>query len=260
MTLSSLLSLFNLDKTMIDYATSQGSVQRLAWKDSNYTSFFIGVIMLISLFISTNSLDKRLRILFNVVSILLFICLCLLISRGSIISLILAYVFYFRRIVFSSKILGYSLLIGVLFLFLYDMGLLDGVLERFNSGDFKDGSGRTKIWSVGLETFQSKGLITLFFGEGYGAANNMALFKGIYFSPHNNFLEFLYNFGLIGLVLFLLWWILLYIGSSDEKKALILFIMMNSMTICPFIYVQPIWIIIPLIMIWDTRINKLIYE
>ena len=262
MTLSSLLSLLNLDKTMIDYATSQGSVQRLAWKDSNYTSFFIGIIILMTLFYASNNTNtsRKLRIWFYLISFILVICLCLLISRGSILSLSLACIFYFRRTVFSSNIFGYGFLFVVLIFFLYDVGLLDGLIDRFNSEDLKDGSGRTRIWEVGLDTFQKRGLITLFLGEGVGAANIMALINGIYFSPHNNFLEFLYNFGLIGLVLFVLWWIILYIGASDEKKTLILFIMINSMTVCPFIYVQPIWIIIPLIMMWDSRINRLIYE
>lgn len=260
MALSSLLCLLNLDKTVVDYATSQGSVQRLAWKDSNYTSFFIGIITLMALCYASNTTNTKKRNWYYIIAFLLVICLCLLISRGSIISLAIACIFYFRRTIFSSKIIGYGLLLVVLTFFLYDTGLFDGIIDRFNSEDLKDGSGRTKIWETGLVTFGSKGLLTIMLGEGVGAANQMALLGGIYFSPHNNFLEFLYNFGMIGLILFILWWVMLYVGSSDEKKAMIIFIMANCMTVCPFIYVQPIWIVVPLIMIWDSRINKLIHE
>ena len=260
MTLSSLLILLNLDKILTEYATSQGSVQRLSWKDSNYTSFFISIVTLITLFYASKTPDKRTKKYLYAIAFIFIICLCLLISRGSILSLAIACIFYFRRTIFSSKIIGYGLLLGVFCLFLYDSGLLDGVIDRFNSEDMKDGSGRTTIWKTGLNTFQSKGLMTIFIGEGNGAANKMALLGGIYFSPHNNYLEFLYNFGVIGLTLFIIWLSTSFFGSSDEKKTLIIFIMANCMTVCPFIYVQPIWLIIPLIMIWDSRINKIIYE
>lgn len=258
MVLSSVLSLFNMDKIVADYATSFGDVQRLAWKDSNYTSFFIGVIVLMSLFYASRTSSKSIRNGLYAVALLLLICLCLLISRGSIISLTIACLFYFRNKIFSSKIISYGLLLGILGFVLYDNGLFDGIIARFNSEDMEDGSGRTIIWSLGLNTFQNKGILTVLFGGGVGSANQMAFLGGIYFSPHNNFLEILYNFGIIGLVIFVLWWIVFYVRSSKEKKALVIFIMTNCMTICPFTYVQPIWIIVPLIMIWDSRINKLI--
>lgn len=256
MALSSMLSLFNMDKIVADYATSLGNVQRLAWKDSNYTSFFIGIIVLLSLFYASRTSNRSSRNVFYIIAFLLIVCLCLLISRGSIISLAIACLFYFRQKIFSSKIISYGLLLGALGFILYDYGLFDGIIARFNSDDIENGSGRTVIWSLGLNTFQNKDILTILFGGGVGAANQMAFLGGIYFSPHNNFLEILYNFGLIGLVIFIFWWIVFYVRSSNEKKALVIFIMANCMTICPFTYVQPVWIIIPLIMIWDSRINK----
>lgn len=259
-TLSSILSLVNLDKVITDYNTSEGVVQRLAWKDSNYTSFFIGLILLIVFICINNSRTRRLRRRCYIISLILIICMLLLISRGSILSLLLACIFYFRKKIFSSRILLYILVLGALGFILYDTALLDGLISRFKSEDIKDGSGRTLIWKIGLDTFYNNGIFTILFGGGLGSANDMALLDGIYFSPHNNFLEFLFNFGFCGLILFIMWWFSLYFRSSSEKKALVIYIMFNCMTICPFIYVQSIWIIIPLILIWDSRLRKLKYE
>lgn len=259
MALSSVLSLLNMDNLIEDYATSLGDVQRLAWNDSNYTSFFIGIIILISLFYASRTSSWITRNVYYVIVVILVVCMGLLISRGSIIALAIALLFYFRKSIFSVKIIKYGLLLGVVGFILYTTGLLDDIITRFHDSDMEDGSGRTIIWSVGLHTFMTQGLFTNIFGGGVGFADQTAFIGGIYYSPHNNFLEILYNFGFIGLTIFILWWISLYAGSSKEKKALVIFIMVNSLTICPLTYVQPIWIIIPLIMIWDRRINRLVH-
>lgn len=140
------------------------------------------------------------------------------------------------------------------------VGLLDNVIMRFMSEDMSDGSGRTVIWAAGLGTFLQKDTLIHLFGAGYGAADSMASLSGILFSPHNNFLQILFDFGAVGLFLFSGWWLLLFINShTTEKRTLIIFILCNSMTIVPLYYVTPIWIIIPLLLVWDERINHLIY-
>ncbi|BDC06854.1 hypothetical protein GAIMETA21S03_27370 [Phocaeicola vulgatus] len=129
------------------------------------------------------------------------------------------------------------------------------------SDDMTTGSGRTKLWATGLNTFFQKDYFTILFGTGEGNAANMIYLNGIYYSPHNNYLELLFNYGVIGLSLFLLSWFLLFVSSkTKEKRALILFFLINSMTIVPLTYVVPLWIIIPLLFMWDERINYLLYE
>ena len=103
--------------------------------------------------------------------------------------------------------------------------------------------------------------MTILLGAGEGQSMKMALLGGQYFSPHNNYLEIIFNYGIVGFVLFLIWWVSMFVNSkTHEKRALIIFISISSMTIVPFTYVMPIWIIIPLLLMWDKRIKYIIYD
>ena len=232
---SCLISLYNYDNLVDDYATSSGDTQRLAWKDSNYLSFFIGIVFLLSAFRYSRTSKSGEKRFYLIVLSIFFICLTLLVSRGAILSLGIALAFYYKKAIFSPKIVGIAICVGLVFMLALHVGLLDNVIRRFMSEDMSSGSG-------------------------CGAADRMASLSGILFSPHNNFLQILFDFGAVGLFLFLGWWLLLFINShTTEKRTLIIFILVNSMTIVPLYYVTPIWIIIPLLLVWDERINHLIY-
>lgn len=261
MSISCLFSFLNYGSIVSEYATSLGKANRLAWKDSNYLSFFIGVLFLISYFkyLYSNSISSKK--IYAIVLLVFSISLLMLISRGTIVSLILVLLLYNWRSLCSFKLIKYVLFLFCLLLLAYQSGLLDGVMMRFMSDDMATGSGRTKIWTIGINTFFQKDYLTILFGAGEGNAINMALLKGIHFSPHNNYLELLFNYGVIGFLLFIFSWFLLFIRSkTTEKKVLILFFLINSMTIVPLTFVAPLWIIIPMLFMWDERINELLYE
>lgn len=261
MTISCLFSFINYENLAVQYLTSSGGVQRLAWKDSNYLSFFIGLVTLLALFKAKHSTKRKDINFYLIITIILLICLTMLISRGAIVALAVACAFYYKRQIFSHKIFGYAIVIVIVGYVFYNLGLFDGFIMRFESKDLETGSGRTEIWETGFKTFFGKGNLTILFGAGDNQAANMAYRGGIFYSPHNNFIEVLFNFGIVGLILFLSWWGSMFFNSKSlEKTALIIFILTNSMTIVPLSFVMPVWIIIPLILIWDKYINKIIYE
>lgn len=256
-----LIALINYDTLAVDYSITDGAVDRLAWKDSNYLSFFIGIIFLIALFkvIYAQKITEKNK--YILVCFIFMVCLLLLISRGAILALLLACIYYFRNNLFSFKLLKYAFGVLIVVLILYNMGFMDGVLLRFASEDMATGSGRTDIWQAGIKTFFSEGIFTILLGAGEGQAMKMAVLNGQYFSPHNNYLEIIFNYGIVGFVLFLTWWVSMFVNSkTHEKRALIIFISISSMTIVPFTYVMPIWIIIPLLLMWDKRIKYIIYD
>lgn len=251
-----ILGLLNYDKIAMDYATSEGDVERLAWKDANYFSCFIGISMLITIFL-LKSHKKR---LFYYISLLIqSICLMALISRGAILAFCLAALFYFRKQLLSFKIVGYAIALSLIIWVFYQSGLLEGVLLRFASEDMATGSGRDHIWEVGLTTFLSKDPMIILFGAGEGQAINMAYFSFAHWSPHNNYLEILFNYGFVGLSLFLIFLASLFLsGKNKEKRTILLFILINCMTIVPFTFVTPLWIVIALLLIWDRRISNIL--
>ena len=256
-----IIGLFNYDNLVGDYSTSLGDVDRLDWKDANYFSFFIGMMMLFTLYSIKMTKSKNQRRLYMFGVLLMMVTMAALISRGAIVALVITLIYYYRKELFSLRSLGYLLLVAVAVAGLYYIGILDGLIMRFMSDDLQTGSGRTELWMVGIKTFFSKDPSVIAFGAGEGQALNMTYVKGEYWSPHNNYLSVLYNYGIVGLTIFLAWIISMFLYfKTRESRGAIMFIAINSMTIVPFTYVAPIWFMIPLIMIWDRRISGKILQ
>lgn len=249
------IGLFNYDNLVSDYSTSLGDVDRLDWKDANYFSFFIGIMLLITLYLAKYAASKVYRRIYIFIAFVMLVTMASLISRGAIVALLVALIYYYRKDLLSFRNLGYILLVAVALAGLYYLGVLDGLIIRFMSKDVLTGSGRTEIWEVGLKTFFSKDPLTIIFGAGEGQALSMTYMNGEYWSPHNNYLSIMFNFGLIGLFIFCLWlFMLFYRCRTRESRGLVLYIAVNSITIVPFTYVSPLWLMIPLIMVWDRRL------
>lgn len=249
-----ILSLTHYNDLTINFHTTSGYVERLQWKDSNYISFFIGIISLITLFFPRKDIGNKQ--LFYIVSILLFIiAISLLLSRGTILFFTISLIYYYRKDIFKVTSIKYSILIGVILAVSYQIGFLDNIIERFLSEDFETGSGRINIWRQGLNTFFSKDIFTIIFGAGVNQAIYMASMNDINWSTHNNYLEILFNYGLVGLIVFLFFLLSLFFScNSNEKRTIVLYIILSCMTIVPFTYVTPIWIIIPIVMIFDNKV------
>ncbi len=256
-----IIGLFNYENLVEDYSTSLGDVDRLDWKDANYFSFFIGMMMLFTLYSIKMTKSKNQRRLYMFGVLLMMVTMAALISRGAIVALVITLIYYYRKELFSLRSLGYLLLVAVAVAGLYYIGILDGLIMRFMSDDLQTGSGRTELWMVGIKTFFSKDPSVIAFGAGEGQALNMTYVKGEYWSPHNNYLSVLYNYGIVGLTIFLAWIISMFLYfKTRESRGAIMFIAINSMTIVPFTYVAPVWFMIPLIMIWDRRISGKILQ
>lgn len=250
------IGLFNYDNLVGDYSTSLGDVDRLDWKDANYFSFFIGIMLLLTLYLAKYATLKAYRRTYIFIAFVMLVTMASLISRGAIVSLVIALIYYYRNDLLSFRNLGYVLLVAVAVAALYYSGILEGLIMRFMSEDVQTGSGRTELWEVGLHTFFSKDPLTILFGAGEGQALSMTYMNGEYWSPHNNYLSIMYDYGLFGLILFSVWIISMFVRSrTRESKGMVLFIAVNSFTIVPFTYVSTVWFMIPLIMIWDRRLN-----
>lgn len=255
-TVSIIFSFTHYNDLVSDFYTTSGYVNRLRWKDSNYISFFIGIVSLISLFLYKK--NKENVKLFYLISFVVFVvAICLLLSRGTILFLIISLTYYFRKSIFRLSTVKYYILIALLLWVPYQMGFFDSVIERFLSEDFATGSGRINIWRQGIDTFFNKDLFVILFGAGANQASTMAVSGDINWSPHNNYLEILYNYGIFGLIIFVLFFMSLFFTSkTNEKQTMLVYIILSCITIVPFIYVTPIWIILPVIMLYDNKILK----
>lgn len=129
-------------------------------------------------------------------------------KRAGVVALILALLAYMvvsqyvadkltpRHILYGSfAVVG----MGVLFFVLGSMGE-ETLWERFENIGNDNGSGRTVVWAVTMKMISELSMASLLVGEGYNAvlANSP-----LSFSAHNDFLEILYDYGIIGFVLYL---------------------------------------------------------
>lgn len=142
---------------------------------------------------------------------LALICVLLSNKQGAFIALILSILCYFiinRHKINSSNLLPF--IFGILFLFIigsyaYNYGLGIGgkdidMLKGFSSMEKDGGSGRLDIYNMVLALVNNSGISNILFG--HGGVNAVA--KDIGISAHNDFLEILYDFGLMGFLLYII--------------------------------------------------------
>ena len=131
----------------------------------------------------------------------LVICVLIVISlkRGAIIALGLGLIFTsnIRSFIVSSfSIKGLFAILVVLVLIFCGSGsdLLDILTSRFETKSLADGSGRSTNYLFLINSLKFFGVKDWIFGKGIGST---VLLLGT--GAHNEFLEFLYSYGLLGL-------------------------------------------------------------
>ena len=70
--------------------------------------------------------------------------------------------------------------------------------ERFSKEQLEDGSNRNVMWHIAMTDIEQRDFFTLLIGKGSGSSIKL-LGSGC----HNEWLEFLFSFGVIGVVLYL---------------------------------------------------------
>lgn len=128
-------------------------------------------------------------------------------KRSGVVALVLAvFVFVVVRMYVNNKlkpttILGGGIalaLFAVLFIVLGSMGN-ETIFERFENIGNDNGSGRLAVWDVTLRLISREDIGTLFLGNGYNMVQMNSPFN---LSAHNDFLEVTFDYGLIGLALY----------------------------------------------------------
>jgi O-antigen ligase len=128
-------------------------------------------------------------------------------KRSGVVALMAAIVVFIFVNQFVAKKLKASTIIGsfialvlfvVLFLVMANMGE-ESVLERFENIGDDNGSGRLAVWEVTIKLISRLDFGSLLMGNGY---NTVVTHSPFNLSAHNDFLEVIYDYGLIGLFLF----------------------------------------------------------
>lgn len=128
-------------------------------------------------------------------------------KRGATIIMILALIPVSRSVFskMSSKtwrsVFVVLMVVAISYLSLFiSNSYLGGVLmDRFADVEESGGSGRMDLWELTIDAFNNSNISNQLFGHGYRAVSYLADATG----AHNDFLEILYDYGVIGLVFYL---------------------------------------------------------
>lgn len=147
--------------------------------------------------------NKKLRIVLLILPILAFLTAnkttCLMAALVSI-----GYYFYNDLKNSKSKwkiLLGVVLVVFTISYFSESIIDFESIWEDINDDVDSGGNGRVDIIGKVLTHFINKGIIQQLFGSGY-----FAVAADTHLSAHNDFLEVLYDYGIVGLILFLSFW------------------------------------------------------
>lgn len=194
---------------VIPYYISHSSLQELTvlingnglLVDRNYQSLFLMLCILNSLLL-VKEYGKEINIIIKLIVAAVVTGDVFIIvvgaSRSAILGLVVAVIVYIcvnaRSVGGNVKLVGVMV---ILFLFAYNMGLLEPIFIRFAESDVASGNGRFDLWIGYLSNFERGNLTQLFFGRGL-------IGKSIVGAPaHNLFVSILFSFGILGEVLLL---------------------------------------------------------
>ena len=159
-------------------------------------------------------------------SLLILTMICAIISakRTGLITSVIVIIIYFILIgknigkKIKSILLGATILVTLYFTMATFMGeQLDFIIERIANIEEDDGSGRGDMYTnLFDEITKNDDTATYLFGNGYDEVINSKINSG--YSAHNEFLEVLYDYGLVGFSIFTAIFIAIYNMSKKTKE------------------------------------------
>ena len=110
------------------------------------------------------------------------------------------------------------ILIGTIMVFYLESTGRIQILDRFARLGDDGGSGRDVIWSIVLNAYHSSSLVQRLFGHGFQSVYYILRPGGFYRFAHNSYIEYLYDYGIVGLILLLVFIIALIVSTIDMVR------------------------------------------
>lgn len=110
------------------------------------------------------------------------------------------------------------ILIGTIMVFYLESTGRIQILDRFARLGDDGGSGRDVIWLIVLNAYHSSGSVQRLFGHGFQSVYYILRPGGFYRFAHNSYIEYLYDYGTVGLILLLVFIIALIVSTIDMVR------------------------------------------
>lgn len=208
-------------------------VERLGLKDINYSACVIALSVISAMIYLLSNKIAHWWEKYIIIGIIIVMIYSLIInaSRTSLLAVAVSSLFL---LLLSNAKLWTKLLILLFFIGgiseAYQMGLLDFAMARFQYDD-GTGTGRVLIWNHAYHRFiQSPSIINILFGYGY--VSGRELVHPLNTAFHNDFLAFLVEYGIFGLILFLSFFFYPLHKSKKENRKQVIAALLSLFVIC----------------------------
>ena len=230
------------------------------------TYYCISMLAMVYFFVNDNKVC-------GVFSALVGILMVLTAKRGAVIVIALGVgMYYLLRIQQEEqdikrirKMSGYIIsimviaLVGIYLINSLNLNILDRLLSMTDDG----GSGRTRIWESVLDFYNNSTRREQLFGNGFHAVYYRVRPFGISRYAHNSYIETLYDYGIVGtalllmFVLFLLFKFIKIVRKKNKAAPAMGFtiIIMLVLSLVSYFFEQSV-MITPLCVIWGVCLNK----
>lgn len=210
LTLADVAGFYNFDSLF--YIRDGGVRASGLMVNPNYFAYMCLIFFLIFSLIFTTSIYR------NVILFLLVLLIILSFSRGVTAALIV----YFLFRVFSFKAIVYFL-IFMIFSFIvmklgkFDLDILYSTfeyrIENLKSGDV---SGRSDVWILGFQEWFNH-IKDVLFGFGFNNFQSRLRYYNVENTTHNSYLRMLYEFGILGFLILMFYYISFFVKISGVK-------------------------------------------
>ena len=225
------------DQFTSDYLSS--GFERTRWMDSNYYCMVLGMGVFTSAYMLLSGNCKTLYAkAFYYFSVAFPLTIMIMIaSRGGLLAVgsSFAFLFFTGKYHIKYKVLG-SILLCSFLLVLYKYGYFELLEYRIYMEDsLESGSGRTDIWKLKIQHYNDLTLMEQVFGIGYkrglvlGSGNDVIGF-------HSDYVAFLVEYGIVGLIMYIVMLISPIIKSTVRRRetiAFVIYMVLSSLTLEP---------------------------
>ncbi len=111
---------------------------------------------------------------------------------------------YKKRLKAKTVIAAFLILIGVLVIYYSKSDSISDINQRFSMLEEDGGSGREDIYKDVINRYASANFVQQIFGQGFNSVRGEGEDTTMALSAHNDFLEVMYDFGLVGLFFYVL--------------------------------------------------------
>jgi hypothetical protein len=216
--------------------------------DRNYMSLFMsfGIAIIMGQFFDLNFFQKN---IYTGLMTIIIIAQLLIASRGGLITtvVIVSYTFLTRGDLKGKG--GLILITGLIFFFIFKYASDFEIFERFGDDTLETGGGRTNIWEDTFDAYSKQDLSLIIWGGGY-YHTIFNLSDG--WSTHNNYLEQLYDYGIVGFILLFTILIKCFIDGDSTQKLVLIGLLVGFFSLVPLMYIE-YWVVIGYLMIYKNE-------